>query len=90
MKTFCGVKFGVGSSSAGRARHAQHASDAEEMAIVLGLAVLLSPIAWDHYWVLFFPAFLLALVARERVPGPLLPRVFFPAHVTQPEQQTAH
>jgi alpha-1,2-mannosyltransferase len=31
-----------------------------EMATVTVLAVLLSPIAWDHYWVLLFPAFLVA------------------------------
>jgi len=33
---------------------------AREMAIVTALAVLLSPVAWDHYWVLLFPAFLVA------------------------------
>lgn len=31
-----------------------------EIAAVMVLAVLLSPIAWDHYWVLLFPAFLVA------------------------------
>jgi alpha-1,2-mannosyltransferase len=34
----------------------------QEMALALVVAVLLSPIAWDHYWVLTFPGFL--LVAR--------------------------
>jgi hypothetical protein len=33
---------------------------------VLALAVLLSPIAWDHYWVLMFPAFLFLALARDR------------------------
>lgn len=31
-----------------------------ELAFVLAAAVLLSPIAWDHYWVLMLPAFLVA------------------------------
>ena len=39
---------------------------ARELAIVTGLAVLLSPVAWDHYWVLLFPAF---LVANEETRG---------------------
>jgi hypothetical protein len=30
-----------------------------EVAAVTLLAVLLSPIAWDHYWTLAFPAFLI-------------------------------
>jgi alpha-1,2-mannosyltransferase len=30
-----------------------------EIATVTILAILLSPIAWDHYWVLMFPAFLI-------------------------------
>jgi alpha-1,2-mannosyltransferase len=33
---------------------------ARELAMVTALAVLLSPVAWDHYWVLLFPAFLVA------------------------------
>jgi hypothetical protein len=33
---------------------------------VMALAVLLSPIAWDHYWVLMFPAFLFLALTRER------------------------
>jgi alpha-1,2-mannosyltransferase len=33
---------------------------------MLALAVLLSPIAWDHYWVLLFPAFLYLALARDR------------------------
>jgi len=39
---------------------------ARELAIVTALAVLLSPVAWDHYWVLLFPAF---LVANEETRG---------------------
>ena len=35
------------------------------IAAVLALAVLLSPIAWDHYWVLMFPAFLFTCLARD-------------------------
>lgn len=35
---------------------------------VLALAVLLSPIAWDHYWVLMFPAFLFLALSWEGVP----------------------
>jgi hypothetical protein len=41
-----------------RMRAADAPSLAAELALVLGAAVLLSPIAWDHYWVLMFPAFL--------------------------------
>jgi alpha-1,2-mannosyltransferase len=37
----------------------------EECACVNALAVLLSPIAWEHYWVAFFPVFL-ALGMRAR------------------------
>jgi alpha-1,2-mannosyltransferase len=37
-----------------------------EIAAVTTLAVLLSPIAWDHYWVLMFPAFLVAYTASSR------------------------
>lgn len=36
------------------------ATISREIATVTVLAVLLSPIAWDHYWVLVFPAFLVA------------------------------
>jgi alpha-1,2-mannosyltransferase len=38
----------------------------EELALVLAAGVLLSPIAWDHYWVLMFPAVLAVAVARSR------------------------
>jgi alpha-1,2-mannosyltransferase len=30
-----------------------------EMSLAMAVAVLLSPIAWDHYWMLMFPAFVL-------------------------------
>jgi hypothetical protein len=33
-------------------------SAAHNAALTLGAAVLVSPIAWDHYWVLLFPLFL--------------------------------
>jgi alpha-1,2-mannosyltransferase len=36
------------------------ASVPSELAAVTILAILLSPIAWDHYWTLLFPAFLIA------------------------------
>lgn len=36
-----------------------------ELALTLGCAVLISPIAWDHYWVLMFPAFLSTAVRPE-------------------------
>lgn len=35
---------------------------------VLALAVLLSPIAWDHYWVLMFPAFFFLAASWDRAP----------------------
>ena len=41
---------------------------ARELAIVSALAVLLSPVAWDHYWVLLFPAFLVANEETTRRP----------------------
>lgn len=53
---------------------------AREMALVLGLAVLISPIAWDHYWVLFFPAFYLLRVLGEEATG-VAPRVFWTAAI---------
>jgi hypothetical protein len=37
-----------------------------ELTAVIVLAVLLSPIAWDHYWTLLFPAFLLVYQASDR------------------------
>ena len=49
-----------------------------ELALALALAVVSSPIAWDHYWVLMFPAFLAvyALDPRSRIRW-----VFWPAAV---------
>jgi hypothetical protein len=42
---------------------------ASGLALALAIAVLLSPIAWDHYWVLLFPVFLWgarrAMLARD-------------------------
>lgn len=43
-----------------------------EIALVTVLAILLSPIAWDHYWTLTFPALLLL---HDSVEGRLLGRV---------------
>ena len=41
-----------------------------ELAAVTVLAILLSPIAWDHYWTLMFPAFLILYESGdERWPG---------------------
>ena len=47
---------------------------ARELAMVTALAVLLSPVAWDHYWVLLFPAF---LVADEETRGHARARAVF-------------
>ena len=30
------------------------------------LAILLSPIAWDHYWMMMLPAFLVVYVAAQK------------------------
>jgi alpha-1,2-mannosyltransferase len=40
-------------------RQPQRAALYAQVAAVIVLAVVLSPVAWDHYWVLMFPAFLL-------------------------------
>lgn len=37
-----------------------------EVAAVTALAILLSPIAWDHYWTLLFPAFLILYDSQDR------------------------
>jgi len=39
---------------------------AVEMTAVTVLAILLSPIAWDHYWTLLFPACVIAYDSRDR------------------------
>ena len=36
-----------------------------ELAAVTVLAILVSPIAWDHYWTLMFPAFLILYDSRD-------------------------
>jgi hypothetical protein len=36
-----------------------------EIAAVTTLAILISPIAWDHYWTLLFPAFLILYDTRD-------------------------
>ena len=36
-----------------------------EVAAVTVLAILLSPIAWDHYWTMMFPAFLIVHDSRD-------------------------
>lgn len=38
----------------------------EEIALVIAVSVLLSPIAWDHYWVLMFPALLAVAASPAR------------------------
>jgi alpha-1,2-mannosyltransferase len=38
---------------------------AVEITAVTVIAVLLSPIAWDHYWTLLFPAYLVAYDSRD-------------------------
>ena len=70
LVAFCGVNLGRGADD-------RPQSLAEDMAVVLALAVLLSPIAWDHYWVLFFPAFLLVLSLRERLPESRLTQLYW-------------
>src|SRR5262245_61310017 len=51
-----GLRFGRGA-----------AESARELALSLTVAVLISPIAWDHYWVLMFPA-LAAVYPAETEP----------------------
>ena len=41
------------------------AAVAVEITTVTVVAVLLSPIAWDHYWTIFIPAFLIAYDSRD-------------------------
>lgn len=50
-----------------------------EMAGVLALAVLTSPIAWDHYWVLLLPAFMFVYQASRGPSGRLHAWVFWAA-----------
>lgn len=45
-------------------RAADRRVSALEMALVTLVAVIASPIAWDHYWVLLFPAFVVAFNSR--------------------------
>jgi hypothetical protein len=40
-------------------------SVAVEIAAVTVLAILLSPIAWDHYWTLLFPAYVVVFDSRD-------------------------
>jgi alpha-1,2-mannosyltransferase len=46
-----------------------------ELAAITTLGVLLSPVAWDHYWVLMFPAFLIVYHSQ----GPMARRAFWVA-----------
>jgi alpha-1,2-mannosyltransferase len=48
------------------------------VAAALGLAVVLSPIAWDHYWILFFPSLYAIYNAPAEVPR-WIRLVFWPA-----------
>src|SRR5262249_43645441 len=50
-----------------------------ELAMITLLAVLLSPIAWEHYWVLLFPAFFVSYA--ESAPRPRLRAVLWTAAV---------
>ena len=51
-----------------------------EIAAVTVLAILLSPIAWDHYWTMMFPAFLILYDGRdERLLGRVGPYAFWTA-----------
>jgi alpha-1,2-mannosyltransferase len=44
------------------------ASVAGELAAMITLAVLLAPIAWDHYWVLLLPAFVIVYFSGDIAP----------------------
>ncbi len=48
-----------------------------ELAATITLAVLLAPIAWDHYWVLLLPAFVIVYYATDILPAVLARRVFW-------------
>jgi alpha-1,2-mannosyltransferase len=50
-----------------------------EMAMATILAILLSPIAWDHYWLMMFPAFLVVYVASQERRGSALHYAFWSA-----------
>jgi Glycosyltransferase family 87 len=53
-----------------------------EIAAVTVLAIMLSPIAWDHYWTLMFPAFLIVYDSRhERLRGRACRYAFWTAAV---------
>jgi glycosyl transferase family 87 len=52
-----------------------------EMAAILALAVLTSPIAWDHYWVLLLPAFMFVYQAGRSPSGRLHAWIFWTAAV---------
>ena len=53
-----------------------------EIASVTVLAILLSPIAWDHYWTMMFPAFLIIYGSSDRrLLGRAAPWVFWVAAV---------
>ena len=46
------------------------------------LAILLSPIAWDHYWTMMLPAFLVVYVAaQERRQGSAVRYAFWSAAI---------
>ena len=53
-----------------------------EMAMATILAILLSPIAWDHYWTMMLPAFLVVYVAaQERRRGSAVRYAFWSAAI---------
>ena len=53
-----------------------------EIAMATILAILLSPIAWDHYWTLMLPAFLVVdVAARERGRGSAVRYAFWSAAI---------
>jgi hypothetical protein len=63
-------------------RQPTRAGVAVEMTAVTVLAILLSPIAWDHYWTLLFPAYLIVFDSREpRLLGPRSAYLFWGAAV---------
>ena len=53
------LMLAVSSWTAARSRRPERPTLLIQLAAITSLAVLLSPIAWDHYWLLMFPAFLI-------------------------------
>jgi hypothetical protein len=59
------------------ARHRLPGTAAEQLACLGAVAVLMSPIAWEHYWVAWFPVFLALHLRVRRDRAPWLSGVFW-------------